>query len=87
MYQVVWDFLLDYGRLEWQWTLHDMEKAPDVAYEDVLRNLIQCVEELSFESDGNAAAVAKKRRMTSSKEKTSDNEGIRKKSSCKTSLT
>lgn len=29
-------FLLEYGRLEWQWTLHDLEKVSDVAYQDVL---------------------------------------------------
>ena len=31
------NLLLQYGRLEWQWTLQDMEKAPDVAYEDDLK--------------------------------------------------
>ena len=34
-HQVVWDSLLDYGRLEWQWTLMDLDIAPDVAYKDV----------------------------------------------------
>lgn len=33
----VWDSLLDYGRLEWEWILMDLEKAPDVAYEDGLK--------------------------------------------------
>ena len=30
-HQVVWDSLLDYERLEWQQTLHDLEKTLDVA--------------------------------------------------------
>ena len=34
--QVVWDSLLDYDRLEWQRTLHDFNKVPDVAYQHVL---------------------------------------------------
>ena len=25
-----------YGRIEWRWTLMDLEKVPDVAYQDVL---------------------------------------------------
>jgi len=28
----------DYGRIEWKWTLRDLEKAPDVAYHDILNN-------------------------------------------------
>lgn len=32
----MWDSLLDYGRLEWQRTLTDSEKVPEVAYQDVL---------------------------------------------------
>ena len=36
-YQAVWDSLLDYGRLKWQRTLQDMEKALDVTYQDILR--------------------------------------------------
>ena len=34
--QVIWDTLQDYGRIEWQRTLSDLEKAPDIAYQDVL---------------------------------------------------
>jgi hypothetical protein len=34
--QVIWDALKYYGRIEWQQTLMDLEKAPDVAYKDVL---------------------------------------------------
>jgi hypothetical protein len=34
--QVIWDALHDYGRIKWQWTLANLEKAPDVAYRDVL---------------------------------------------------
>ena len=34
--QVIWDALHDYGRIEWKHTLEDLEKAPDVAYQDVL---------------------------------------------------
>lgn len=50
MHQVVWDFLIDYGRLEWQRTFHDMQKktTPDVAYEDVLNEIdkVWCVKGL-----------------------------------------
>ena len=47
-HQVVWDSLLHYGRLNWQQTLHDLEKAPDVAYENVLNefDIICCVKGL-----------------------------------------
>ena len=34
--QVIWDALQDYGRIEWKQTLKDLEKTPDVAYQDVL---------------------------------------------------
>ena len=34
--EAIWDALHDYGRIEWQWSLADLEKAPDVAYQDVL---------------------------------------------------
>ena len=34
-HQVIWDALSDYGRIEWQRTLLDLEKALDVAYQDV----------------------------------------------------
>jgi hypothetical protein len=46
--QVVWDPLLDYGRLEWQCTLQDLEKNLDVAYDDVLREFdkVWCVKGL-----------------------------------------
>ena len=45
---MVWDSLIDYGRLEWQWTLHDLEKAPNFAYEDVLNEFdsVLCVKSL-----------------------------------------
>jgi hypothetical protein len=34
-HQVTWDALQDYGRIKWNRTLLDLEKAPDVAYQDV----------------------------------------------------
>lgn len=34
--QVIWDALQNYGRIEWKHTLSDLEKAPNVAYQDVL---------------------------------------------------
>ena len=37
-HQVVRDSLLDYDGLEWQRTLHDLEKTLDIAYEDVLND-------------------------------------------------
>lgn len=37
VHQVVWDSLMDYDRIEWQRTLKGLAKAPDVAYEDVLK--------------------------------------------------
>ena len=46
MQQVVWgDSLLDYGKIEWQWTFHDLEKTPNVAYENVFNEFasVQCV--------------------------------------------
>jgi hypothetical protein len=37
--QIIWDALQDYGRIiEWKRTLSDLEKAPDVAYHDILNN-------------------------------------------------
>ena len=49
-HQGVWDSLLDNGRLEWQRTLIDLEKAPDVAYEDVLKEFdnVWCVKGLTL---------------------------------------
>jgi hypothetical protein len=38
-HQVVWDSLLDNGRLEWKQTLTDLEKTMDVAYEDFLEEI------------------------------------------------
>ena len=35
-HQVIWDYLQDYSWSEWKWTLLDLEKGPDVAYQDVL---------------------------------------------------
>ena len=35
-HQVIWDALQDYGRIELKQTLSDLEKALDVAYQDVL---------------------------------------------------
>lgn len=35
-YQVVWDSLIDYGKIDWQQTLSDLKKALDLA-KDVLR--------------------------------------------------
>ena len=50
----MWDSLLDYGRLEWQQTLVDLEgkrkeKTPNVAYENVLKesNNVWCVKGLN----------------------------------------
>ena len=36
MHKMNWDALHDYGRIEWQRTLSDLEKAHDVAYQDVI---------------------------------------------------
>ena len=33
---VIWDALHDYGKIEWQRTLADFKKAPNVAYQEVL---------------------------------------------------
>ena len=38
-HQVVWYSFYNYGKLEWHQTLTDLEKAPDVAYEDILQEL------------------------------------------------
>ena len=38
-HQVVWDSLLDYDRLDWQWTFMDLKNTPGVAYENVLNFL------------------------------------------------
>ena len=47
-HQVRWESLLDYGRLEWQQSLTDLQKAPNVAYENVLKifDNIWCVKHL-----------------------------------------
>ena len=47
-HQVVWDSMLGYGRLECQCTLLDLNKASDVAYEDVLNEFdsVWCVKGL-----------------------------------------
>ena len=37
MHQVIWDTLQDYGGIEWKHTLPDLEKALDVAYQDVFK--------------------------------------------------
>ena len=44
-HQVVWDPLLAYGRFEWQHTLQDLEKTPNLAYDDVLKEFhkVWCV--------------------------------------------
>jgi hypothetical protein len=34
--QVIWDNLQGHGRTEWQHTLADLEKALDIAYQDIL---------------------------------------------------
>jgi hypothetical protein len=48
-HQVARDSLLDYGRLEWQWTLTNLERRPNVAYEDVLKDFdnVWCVKGLN----------------------------------------
>ena len=38
--QMIWDALLDYGRIERQRILNDLEKAPDVTYNDVMDEVI-----------------------------------------------
>lgn len=45
---IIWGVLLDYDKIEWQQTLKDLERAPDVAYDDVLKkfDLVWCVENL-----------------------------------------
>jgi hypothetical protein len=35
--QIIWDSLQDYGRIEWKWTLKDLKEAPNVAYQDILK--------------------------------------------------
>lgn len=44
----MWHSLLDYGRLEWQRTVHDFEKARDVDYDNVLNEFdsVWCVQGL-----------------------------------------
>ena len=32
---------MTYGRIEWKRTLKDLEKAPDVAYQDILKMFIR----------------------------------------------
>ena len=36
-HQVIWDALPDYDRIEWKDSFSDLEKAPDVAYQDILK--------------------------------------------------
>jgi hypothetical protein len=38
-HQVIWDALHDYDMIEWQQTLSDLEKALDIAYQDVLNEV------------------------------------------------
>ena len=47
-HQVVWDSLLDFGRLEWQWTLMCLEKTPNFAYDDAFKEFdnVWCVKGL-----------------------------------------
>ena len=47
-HQVVWDSLLDCGRLEWQRTLTNLEKVPEMACQDVLNkfSIVWCVKGL-----------------------------------------
>ena len=49
-HQVVCDALLDFGRIEWKMTLKDLEKAPDIDYNDVVKEFdaVWCVEGLSY---------------------------------------
>ena len=35
--QAVWNALQDYGMIEWKQALLDLEKARDVAYQDILK--------------------------------------------------
>ena len=35
--EVIWDAPLDYGGIEWKRTLKDLEEAPGVAYQDILK--------------------------------------------------
>jgi hypothetical protein len=43
---IVWDSLLDYGKLEWKRTLMNLGIASYVAYEDVLKGFdsVWCIE-------------------------------------------
>ena len=47
-HQVVWDVVLEYGRIEWQDTLKNLQKSLNVAYQDVLDELdsVWCVKQL-----------------------------------------
>ena len=47
-HRFVWDSLIDYGRLERQSTLQDLEKALDIAYEGVLKEFdkVWCIKSL-----------------------------------------
>lgn len=37
-HEAIWDTLQEYGRIGWQQTLSDLEKAIDGAYQDVLND-------------------------------------------------
>lgn len=41
--RLLWDVLLGFGRVEWQRILKDLEKAPDVAYNDDLKSIFNGV--------------------------------------------
>lgn len=47
-HQIMWYSLLDYGRLEWQPSLRDLDEVVDVAYQDVLDEFdsMWCIEGL-----------------------------------------
>ena len=36
---LIYDALQDYGRTEWKQTLRDLEEVPNVAFQDVLKEL------------------------------------------------
>ena len=44
----MWGSFFEYGRPKWQWILQDLEKAPDITYQDVLKEFdsVWCVKGL-----------------------------------------
>ena len=63
----LWDSFIDYDTLEWQRTLQDLDKAPDIAYENVLSSFDKdwCVKGLIV-THKDLVVTLKFRPMTSS---------------------